>query len=254
MQHIETIKGLPEIGQTYLVRCARLPKPGYSLSEEDLSEERYVWRPTLGKAHEDTEWLNVNWHHYHYDFRFLTDEDMRQIASHWRGASASLDEVISSMFTLVIAKKFVKGTLEYRPMVCHRQMPEFPVVRERGSMTTLLWDGFTRKLEEPLIRKGAKLRTQHDCLRCPHRNIPLSGIPNDGETIVCPAHGLRWNLKTGKIVSRENEYKSQQAARERAKEEKALKRRKWPRRSTTSSTPSGTCDGICVTRRSLRPN
>lgn len=39
--------------------------------------------------------------------------------------------------------------------------------------------------------------------RCPHRNFPLNGLEPDSDgNVICPGHGLKWNLATGKLVSR----------------------------------------------------
>jgi hypothetical protein len=93
---------------------------------------------------------------------------------------------------------------DYRPMVCTRQMPEYPVVVYAGrSATEKTYYTVIQRLEKPYAK--ARLKTKSSCMRCPHRKMLLNGVPNDGETVVCPGHGLRWNLKTGGLVKREGE-------------------------------------------------
>jgi hypothetical protein len=63
------------------------------------------------------------------------------------------------------------------------------------------WSGaeisFVRKLEEAFEHETLK------CHTCPHKGMPLDGMPIDAEgRVVCPGHGLRWNLKTGKLSPR----------------------------------------------------
>ncbi len=39
--------------------------------------------------------------------------------------------------------------------------------------------------------------------KCPHKNIPLVGLEPDSDgNVICPGHGLKWNLATGQLVSR----------------------------------------------------
>lgn len=67
---------------------------------------------------------------------------------------------------------------------CLREMPEFP-------------DGLMHLLEPHF--QDQKLCGD----RCPHQGFSLKGFPvaEDG-TIVCPLHGLKWDTKTGAMVSR----------------------------------------------------
>jgi hypothetical protein len=63
---IAVIQGLPEIGKLYRVPCVRM--------------ESGTWQPVISKrAHTDIEALKVYWHHYHYDFRFISDFVLRSI-------------------------------------------------------------------------------------------------------------------------------------------------------------------------------
>ncbi len=74
MQDIETIEGLPVIGETYLVRCV----------EAKLVEkvDFWEWTPIMGYPHEDGMWLGVEFVHYHFDFRFATDKVIEELRIH----------------------------------------------------------------------------------------------------------------------------------------------------------------------------
>ena len=54
----------------------------------------------------------------------------------------------------------------------------------------------------PTLEAAFKDRAVKDCLRCPHRGIAAGNLPRDRHgRVVRPAHGLRWNLRTGRIES-----------------------------------------------------
>jgi nitrite reductase/ring-hydroxylating ferredoxin subunit/uncharacterized membrane protein len=48
-----------------------------------------------------------------------------------------------------------------------------------------------------LVRHGGHLHALHD--RCSHRGCPLSGGEVDGESITCPCHGSRFDLRDGSV-------------------------------------------------------
>jgi hypothetical protein len=71
-------------------------------------------------------------------------------------------------------------------------MPEFPTFRsEAGSRSA----GLIKKTFPNL-----KLNTKTPCLRCPHRGTPLNGVPQKDGKIVCPAHGLCFDMNTGGMI------------------------------------------------------
>ena len=35
---------------------------------------------------------------------------------------------------------------------------------------------------------------------CPHRGVNLASVPQKKGCVICPAHGLAWQIKTGKLV------------------------------------------------------
>jgi nitrite reductase/ring-hydroxylating ferredoxin subunit len=40
------------------------------------------------------------------------------------------------------------------------------------------------------------------CRRCPHKGTLLDGLPGDEGVVICPAHGLSFDLVTGCVTSR----------------------------------------------------
>lgn len=172
MQRITELEGEPVVGRFYLVPCVFRPLCG--------------WFPIIGPQHDDSEVIGIPGAHYHYDSRFLSDD---QIADLTWGSGLASDP------------KYVLGTVcwvggdEYQPtfkrLKCRREVLEFPLHDPKGR--ALRW---MPKLERAY--KDAKL----SCMRCPHRGIPLNGLPVKDGMVTCPGHGLRWNVETGEMVSR----------------------------------------------------
>jgi len=186
--HIPT-QNEPVIGQFYMVPCVR---------QEDTGKPM----PVLGRAHSDPE-LRFAAHHYHYDLRFFTDEDIYELVGTVESPPNSrfslTDAAMIRVLTVAIHPPNVEAEVKYRRLLCRRllcrrPMPAFPVLDRAGSpspvATTL----------EPLY---AQRRVDPAWPVCPHKRFPLSGLPQDADSCaVCPLHGLRWNLKTGEMVTR----------------------------------------------------
>lgn len=72
-------------------------------------------------------------------------------------------------------------------------MPDFPLQDENGH--SLGWHKLLERAYE-----SVKLPS---CLKCPHRGMSLKNLPQDEHgNVVCNGHGLKFNLKTGEMVSR----------------------------------------------------
>jgi hypothetical protein len=160
----------PVVGKFYLVPCvfvALLKK----------------WWPVIGPWHEDAD-LGVESFHFHYDVRFLAERDF------WNGerTMARVHAHLTSKGRWLSTAAEEKGVPElvYLRLKMKRVMPVFPFS-----------PFFAEKVERPF------LETRLTCRVCPHRGMSLEGLPEDSEgRVVCNGHGLRWNLKTGRLCPR----------------------------------------------------
>ena len=140
----------------------------------------------LGPRHEDAEFIDFPHQHYHLDPRFVP-------LTVWRDAQES-----ASGLRRILGAPLMNGlnpTHEWSPPeplgVRRRKMlrsvPEWMIA---GAFNAAPWE--------------AKLRAAYadDRLRdgvCPHRGADLRGMePDEHGCVVCPLHGLRWNVATGR--------------------------------------------------------
>ncbi len=163
-----------EVGRFYLVPCVY------------VEAESIKWAPVIGPEHTDVEYIRFPHRHYHYDWRFLTSDQAWRIAPHrFQRETGVLDEFAHGNVAREEFEKYRPG-IEWRKRKCWRAMPDFPVVH----WTVAMSDAF------------ASTRLKPDCRTCPHRGVPLNGLPERDGVVVCPGHGLAWNLKTGAMVPR----------------------------------------------------
>lgn len=159
----------PIVGKFYNVPC--------------IQSENGKWFPILGPKHEDADYIRFPTEHYHFDFRFITNSDIiRQF-----GRSYHPGQFFGSVATA--ARGMAGGcyrmdTIKTMRRKCIRQMPEYPIDRA-------IW---LPQLEAAYADKKMK------CMTCPHRGIPLDGLPVKDGVVTCPVHGLRWNVTTGELV------------------------------------------------------
>jgi len=154
-------EGEPEVGTTYLV--------------PSVFDATYGWRPVIGPAHEDKDIIGVPGEHYHYDARFLTDEQLSEMSFEPKRIRPELS--IEEALVVIQWVTRIKGEVVERPLVCLRRMPTF-MVRFARTKRRIHW---MPRLEDAF--EGARLA----CLRCPHKGLPLGGLPlEDGRLVVCP--------------------------------------------------------------------
>lgn len=134
--------------------------------------------PVLGPKHEDTEIIHFSHHHYHIDWRFVSQSDFERLCQRRAGHYGTvLHEGGTNPDGLPPA--------EMRRRKCLRTFESV------GSYPRAPW-----LLE--LEAKYAKSRITN--LICPHRGISLEGCARDGDVVTCPGHGLRWNVKTFELM------------------------------------------------------
>lgn len=174
IEYIRDVRGLPEVGRRYLVPCGLAIISGKCYS-----------MPLNGPQHADPE-IGLEQEHWHYDLRFISDGFARQVLSrHYDDPGLWLIHIALEL----------RGEVTDQPRKCQRLMPEFPLVNPHTGKPSMLAERL-----EPRYRD---VRLKPDCRVCPHRGISLGGLPSDAEgRVVCPGHGLRWNLRTGEMCPR----------------------------------------------------
>jgi len=157
-------------GKFYLVPCVQvLSKTGVQGFGQG------EWVPVLESLHRDQE-IGFPWLHYHYDWRFISpNKDIRLSAALniWcLGKEESSAEQLVSLQTVLKRRKCYEPDFVFPSNLCEKLEPLHASV------------------------------TMIDRI-CPHRGVSLKNCPAryDG-SIVCPAHGLAWDVETGKLRSR----------------------------------------------------
>lgn len=194
LQRIDQLSEPAVVGQRYLVPAIFYPWRGI----------RRHW-PVIGARHEDAEHLSFPAHHYHADWRFLSEAALRWLANDYHYMTAnvtahavplaygnggrrpafSTDDVETADLMMV-----PHPPVAYRPMTMLRQA-EYPRARAgKSSKFSALWKAFAGQ---------TAARGKHG-LVCPHRKFSLGSIPPDADGIVtCPLHGLRICAATGEV-------------------------------------------------------
>ena len=196
------------LGQVYRVPCARAVC--HSIASTPL------WLPVNGPLHDDREILEIEFQHWHLDWRFLTRKQITAFREK-AYASAGLPRE-AAVFTDVITEihpdlgqEWLNG--RYESLEQAQQSPE--ELEEQGvPRESYLQLRFRRLNDEypPYPREfmmeqwlleleqayqGHRLK---DGLICPHKGGDLAGSRIVDGTVTCPLHGLRWNLATGELA------------------------------------------------------
>lgn len=150
-----------------------------------------AWVPITGPLHRDAEHINFPQAHWHVDLRFLAGSILRTLTAYGRTPySIPLQmhpvEPQGGLMVENVFESFVVGGVESRLMKCKRLWPPYP--RDKAKWLPALEKAFCASKMKGMV--------------CPHRGIPLDGAEREGDVVTCPAHGLRWNVKTGELVPR----------------------------------------------------
>jgi hypothetical protein len=162
------------LGEKYLVPCVQVPVYDINIFSLDM--------PVLGPPHDDKE-INQGISHYHIDFRFVTDAELKAFGvSEWDISVQYKDRVqgikyVGHLFMYEAAKTYVREL---------NQNPGFLT----GGPHHIYWEAFREKL------RRSKFKLNRQCMVCPHKGTHLNGIkPKDGK-LLCPSHGLAFNSET----------------------------------------------------------
>lgn len=168
-----------EIGKFYLVPCIKtVPPSDYGRG--------CGYMPIMGPEHSDGEFINFPHDHWHVDWRFASSRDFKIATRAFRGHPQCYAAVIMRWaYGKVGGTAMVEDSVFSKRVKCKREWPTYP-------RDAAVW---LPKLEQSL--KGCNLKG----MVCPHRGISLEGAPREGDVVTCPGHGLRWNVKTGELVT-----------------------------------------------------
>lgn len=143
------------------------------------------WVPILLPKHTDVE-LGITREHYHIDWRFVGKWRFEHIIN-CRKQIGDPDGVHMGFILGEEATTEAFDKPVMKRMQCKRQHGVFPNLAN-----------VPQQVEKSCVGKTLK-----DNMICPHRGIDLSGLEPDNEgNIVCPGHGLKFNLQSGEIVHR----------------------------------------------------
>ena len=168
------------------------------------------WVPIIGPVHDDAEIIGFEPKHWHVDFRFLP-RNMRRKTPGGRGIHEVFFMPVSSVWPEGDSRGDSggegKGTM--RPGMGIRvddlPDPRYPVESYLRILNRTFHEHYPGYPDE--LRWMKRLEEAHRDSEllpgpvCPHRLAPLGGIEEDEDSCVtCPMHGLRWNLRTGRLA------------------------------------------------------
>lgn len=145
--------------------------------------------PVIGPAHEDAEFIKFPHRHMHPDRRFVSVKWLDYYGRGVYGDKAHWAVVYSFTFkTLLEGIERDTGVREAarERMRCKRMVTAF---RKDAPWLARLESAY----------RDERLRDGHIC---PHRGISCRGVAPESDGVVCPGHGLKWNMETGALVSR----------------------------------------------------
>jgi hypothetical protein len=160
-----------EVGRFYMVPHIFVPGGFYGSTR---------WVPVLGEKHRDKEHINFEWEHWHVDWRFAPAEMFARCTITATGQPHG--KVISNDSYPYNGTPKLTGSPVMRRSKCKREMPDFPA-RPKAAWASL-----------EKAYAGCVLKDGHIC---PHRGIDLRPFAKPDGTVICPGHGLRWDMRTG---------------------------------------------------------
>ena len=142
----------------------------------------------IGPRHEDAEFIGFPHQHFHVDPRFVPVTTWRDAMDSPRGIGDILGAPL--MEAINPTSNWVAPTLlgiRRRKML--RTVPDSMIA---SLMQTAPWLASLRAAyADDRLRDGV----------CPHRGLPLHGLEVGADgCVTCPGHGLRWNVRTGRLA------------------------------------------------------
>lgn len=183
----------PEVGRYYLVPQLRQLRASYWKDTPPI----LLWIPVHGPLHEDAEIIGFPHQHYHVDTRFMSEAFCYRYLGNYKtdfylqGKTYAQEAMIIPVIVNSQATYYKLESPEpvLRKRLCQRETPEFVWPTTFGPKLQAAYANCQLDPENPI---------------CPHRGFKLSGLPEKDGVVVCPGHGIRWDLRTG--------YQSKEAA------------------------------------------
>lgn len=167
------LKRPPNKGSSYLVPCLVFRR---TLEDWEKIDNR-IYIPVYPNIHTDIE-SGQPYPHFHVDYRFIRGQDF---------LFDEYDPILKVYNTLTAPSRInikdnKKFTIKLIPLRCRDSNHRY------GTNPDLI----------------AKTKLAHNCIwkgKCPHRGYDLSNeIPIDG-IIICPLHGLKFDVNTKKVIN-----------------------------------------------------
>jgi len=169
IQKVTELTSEPIVGKFYLVPCIYV-------------DGQLV--PIIGQPHADPE-LGIDIVHYHHDTRFGELDDFLIGTSVQIAATRFPKEEVA--IGVVTPQSWADASPKLQKLQCRRSMIEFPD-RDRKK-----YEIFHKKYVGQSVK----------CGRCPHRNMPLESLPQDGQgNVICSGHGLKIDMNKKIVVER----------------------------------------------------
>lgn len=176
-----------EIGKFYRVPCVKSVK-GHPHDRLWRGE----WVPIIGPLHKDDGPIQFPFEHWHVDWRFVTERMYKRVSNRTHYGDMGIFHHVACLYERSgndsedKTRSFFVGDVVERRIKCRRPFRPYP------HALALRW-------LKPLQDDCAAMKMTN--MTCPHRGLPLDGCERDGDVVQCPGHGLRWNVKTGELVT-----------------------------------------------------
>jgi len=179
MRRLLLLKKPPVVGKVYAVPCLIL--------------RGLPPLPILGVEHNDKD-LGVISNHLHADQRFISDLSLHNDFGHPLKQLMKAGECPGGAFATnmdAIRLYNIPFTFKEKPLRCLRQFPQKECFKASGPM--LAWE------REKIVARGFT-HLSKDCRVCPHKGTPLDNVRPVNGKILCPAHGMEFDARTGAIL------------------------------------------------------
>jgi Rieske 2Fe-2S protein len=193
----------PIVGRFYLVPAILWSMNTSCLMEgADLLKELQTsrdsrWWPVWGRKHNDLEFFDFEFQHYHIDPRFLNKRQWQHFRFH--------------------PDRTALAVLQGKPLN-HRALRDGPprpqLRRMKCTLSEIAWQHPSHPNVNALNTKfaGQKCRTSRLGFICPHQRFPLGSTHEVDGVVTCPLHGLRIDAQTGECLGgREGDGKTRDA-------------------------------------------
>lgn len=191
LQRVDRMTTAPIIGRFYLVPTVF-----------GKWNEAFAHWPVIGPEHNDIDFFNFQWSHYHVDARFLNAKQRRS-AIGWNPSKSDERR---------LARACIGSPLQSNGHCNSYGLPKPHLLRKRCNIgAPLPGDDVTGALTWLNMCNSFKGRVCERGKRgfvCPHQNAALGSVAVIDGVITCPLHGLRIDAVTGTVLPPPNKLRS----------------------------------------------